>query len=177
VFLLALAVLVLLILPPIVLFGGVFGTEFNPDTFERRSFAFYEMPWIGIQMTSINRHDNSGLVEEHVRAQKYVVPQPVEPERWSLIKLERSSGNTMTGDANLLTQYLDARLSGANSSGWSGRRTTRNSPKCSGQWSPRRRGRKTTSPCRTSFPMLAGNLAAELQKSLDDALAKHAPRQ
>jgi len=35
-------------------FGGVHGTEFSPQTFERRSYSFYELPLVGVQVTAIH---------------------------------------------------------------------------------------------------------------------------
>ena len=41
----------LLVFVVTVLFGAVHGVEFCPQTFERRSYSYYELPLVHIQMT------------------------------------------------------------------------------------------------------------------------------
>src|SRR5204863_6008559 len=89
-------------------FGIVSGTEFCPDTFERRGFAFREIPFTGIQISSIDRRTDSGIVELHVIAQGYLVPDHTEPKTWHLLSLTRFRGTYAEGDATLLMKYFDA---------------------------------------------------------------------
>ena len=91
-----------------VLFGNVLGTEFCPHTFERRSFAFREIPYTGIQITSIDRRSDIGIVELHIINKKYIIPDETEPKTWHLINLIRFRGTYATGDSDLLMTYLDA---------------------------------------------------------------------
>lgn len=91
-----------------VIFGNVMGTEFCPHTFERRSFAFREIPYTGIQISSIDRRSDIGLVEMHIIDKKYIIPDETEPKTWHLISLIRFRGTYATGDASLLMSYLDA---------------------------------------------------------------------
>ena len=54
-----------------VMFGGVHGLEFCPQTFERRSYSFYELPVLRLQMTGERNEDLTGPTEQYVRSQKY----------------------------------------------------------------------------------------------------------
>jgi hypothetical protein len=90
------------------IFGIVSGTEFCPDTFERRGFAFLEIPFTGIQISSIDRRTDTGVVELHVIAQGYLVPDHTEPKTWHLLSLTRIRGTYAEGDAELLMKYFDA---------------------------------------------------------------------
>jgi hypothetical protein len=90
------------------IFGIVTGTEFCPHTFERRGFAFREIPFTGIQISSISRDTDSGLVELYVIKQGYIVPDQTEPKTWHLLSLRRFRGTYAEGDAELLMKYLDA---------------------------------------------------------------------
>jgi len=90
------------------IFGIVTGTEFCPHTLERRGFAFREIPFTGIQISSISRDTDSGLVELYVIKQGYIVPDQTEPKTWHLLSLRRFRGTYAEGDAELLMKYLDA---------------------------------------------------------------------
>src|SRR6185295_6799185 len=65
-------------------FGIVTGKEFCPHTFERRGFAFREIPFTGIQISSISRDTDSGIVELYIIKQGYIVPDQTEPKTWHL---------------------------------------------------------------------------------------------
>src|SRR5688572_31781097 len=43
-------------------FGGVHGVEFNPHTFARRSYSFYEVPVLRWQVRGIRREDVTSAV-------------------------------------------------------------------------------------------------------------------
>src|SRR6185436_14167811 len=90
------------------IFGIVTGTEFCPHTFERRGFAFREIPFTGIQISSISRDTDSGIVELYIIKQGYIVPDQTEPKTWHLLSLRRFRGTYAEGDAELLMKYLDA---------------------------------------------------------------------
>ncbi|HEX5034381.1 MAG TPA: hypothetical protein VFW62_07880, partial [bacterium] len=90
-------------------FGNVMGTEFCPDTFERRGFAFREIPFLGVQISSIDRRTDIGSVESHILGRNYITSTVREPKTWHLVKLWRFRGTSATGDAALLMSYLDAR--------------------------------------------------------------------
>ena len=157
--------------------GGVAGTEFCPQTFERRTFTFFEIPWIGIQVTGIRRDDNTGLVELHIIKEKYVVPIETEPKIWHLATLYRTSGKTTTGDANLLLTYLSAKQEKGEPAwlNWS-----EDNPELAKVFWPvvakaAREENYVVMPELFSQARSAGS-AQELQKGLDAALAKHAKR-
>jgi hypothetical protein len=90
------------------IFGIVTGTEFCPHTLERRGFAFREIPFTGIQISSISRDTDSGIVELYIIKQGYIVPDQTEPKTWHLLSLRRFRGTYAEGDAELLMKYLDA---------------------------------------------------------------------
>lgn len=88
--------------------GSVSGTEFNPQTFERRWFSFYEIPLVRLQVTPLWRVGANGDVEDLVIAQKYVTPPPKAPEQWELISLVRRNYKQPPTDVQILVRYLDA---------------------------------------------------------------------
>jgi len=45
----------------VALFGMVVGEEFSPDKFARRSFIYYEIPLLGIQVSPVYRDDTHVL--------------------------------------------------------------------------------------------------------------------
>ncbi len=93
------------------IFGNVMGTEFCPFTFERRGYAFREIPFLGIQISSIDRRTDTGIVELYIIKQGYIVPDATKcnSNTWHLLSLIRFRGTWATGDAELLMKYLDAR--------------------------------------------------------------------
>src|SRR5262245_44901240 len=60
----------LLVFLATVTFGAVHGTEFCPQTFERRSYSYYELPLVHIQMTGERHEDLTGDTEKHVTSKK-----------------------------------------------------------------------------------------------------------
>ena len=92
------------------IFGNVIGTEFCPYTFERRGYAFREIPFLGIQISSIDHDTDTGIVELHIIKQGYIVPDATKcnSNTWHLLSLIRFRGTWATGDAELLMKYLDA---------------------------------------------------------------------
>jgi hypothetical protein len=91
-----------------VTFGAVHGTEFCPQTFQRRTYSLYELPLIGIQVTGIRREDVSQAAELFITSHKYItVPTAGAQEDWHIITGSRGTA-TSRGDASILMQYLDA---------------------------------------------------------------------
>jgi hypothetical protein len=103
------------------LFGQVAGEEFNPYTFQRRRFYYFEIPLIHIQVWPLVRSAASGTLEEHIETNKYVVLKGKDPEEWHLMSLRRSAAASPAFDAAILRTYLEARDSRHNSywSDWS----------------------------------------------------------
>jgi hypothetical protein len=90
------------------MFGGVHGKEFCPRTFERRSYSYYEIPLVGIQVTGEQHDDLTGDTEKAVVANKFI-PAPTSPKQdWHVLVGSRSTKLRRPGDAGLLMQYLDA---------------------------------------------------------------------
>jgi hypothetical protein len=94
-------------------FGGVHGTEFSPQTFERRSYSFYELPLVGVQVTAIQHDDLTGIAETFLTSNKYVaVPPAGSPQDWHIIVGSRGTRMFRKGDASFLMQYLDSKDAG-----------------------------------------------------------------
>jgi hypothetical protein len=91
-------------------FGGVHGTEFSPQTFERRSYSFYELPLVGVQVTAIQHDDLTGVAETFLTSNNYVATPPAgSPQDWHIIVGSRGTKLLREGDASILIQYLDSK--------------------------------------------------------------------
>jgi hypothetical protein len=89
------------------LFGRVSGEEFSPHDFQRRTFSYYELPVIGVQVWPVKRFDATGDVETEIVTKKLItVTKPKDP-RWDLVLGYRGSAQVADGDANILVRYLD----------------------------------------------------------------------
>lgn len=89
------------------LFGRVSGEEFSPHDFKRRTFHFYEIPVLGLQVWPVKRFDATGDLETQLVSLKAITPTtPAEP-RWDLVVGYRGSTQVAEGDANILCRYLD----------------------------------------------------------------------
>jgi hypothetical protein len=92
------------------MFGGVHGTEFSPQTFERRSYSFYELPLVGVQVTAIRHDDMTGVVETFLTSNSYIATPPAgRPQDWHIIVGSRGTKLLRKGDASILIQYLDSK--------------------------------------------------------------------
>jgi len=92
------------------LFGAVNGTEFCPQTFERRHYHYVQLPLVHLQLTGEEDQDISGATETYVASQPYFVKQSPARQQWHTITAQRGA-RTQTGDAQLLVEYLDAKNS------------------------------------------------------------------
>ncbi len=92
------------------IFGHISGEEFCPDTFTRRSFAYFEIPLLGFQVSPISRKDITNGLESHLATNKFVAvtKQLDPPPPWHLVTSLRSGIVTFYGDAAILCMYLDA---------------------------------------------------------------------
>src|SRR4051794_30300252 len=90
-----------------VTFGGVHGTEFCPQTFERRSYSYYELPLLHLQMTGERHEDLTGSTEKCVTSNKFVAPINGKKD-WHVLVGSRGTRQRRPGDAGILLQYLDA---------------------------------------------------------------------
>ncbi len=98
---------ILLVFLATITFGAVHGTEFCPQTFERRSYSYYELPLVHIQMTGERHDDLTGDTEKHVTSNKYVTPINGKKD-WHVLVGSRGTRKRRPGDAGILMQYLDA---------------------------------------------------------------------
>lgn len=90
-------------------FGLVHGQEFSPGAFQRRSFLWYELPLIGIQLTPIVRNNSTNDLEQYVTQQKWVLEQQTGPTSWDLVRGSRGGGpREVEGEAAILCAYLDS---------------------------------------------------------------------
>lgn len=91
------------------LFGFISGEEFAPDAFSRRSFYYYQIPLIQLQVFPIDRKDKTNALESYLRAKKYVPVQKADKLRWDLVFASRTQIVITQGDAAILCAYLDTK--------------------------------------------------------------------
>jgi hypothetical protein len=101
----------LLVFIATVTFGGVHGTEFCPQTFERRSYSYYELPILRIQVTGERHEDLTGATELCLTSHKYITPAASGKQDWHVLVGSRGTRLRRPGDAGLLIEYLDAKES------------------------------------------------------------------
>lgn len=89
------------------LFGQQGGEEFCPDTFTRRSFFYFQIPLVGIQVTPIFRDDTTNSLENYLVAGKFVKRTPTDNLRWDLVMTLSAGAKAVRGDAEILCSYLD----------------------------------------------------------------------
>lgn len=89
------------------MFGRVSGEEFSPYEFKRRTFSFYEIPLVRLQVWPIKHIDATGDVETEVVAKKLITIKPPAEPRWDLVLGYRGSAQVAEGDANILCRYFD----------------------------------------------------------------------
>jgi hypothetical protein len=89
-------------------FGAVHGTEFCPQTFERRSYSYYELPIIRVQVTGERHEDLTGDTEACVTSNNFIPPAAGGKQDWHVLVGSRGTRLRRPGDAGILVQYLDA---------------------------------------------------------------------
>ena len=108
--LLALALMLVVLFLVVVLFGRVDGEEFAPDSFQRRRYAYYQLPIAQLPVTPISRLVSRGPLEKVLVDQNFITPlTPL--SRWDFVALKPLSGDGREGregDARILCRYLDA---------------------------------------------------------------------
>ena len=95
-------------------FGAVHGIEFCPQTFERRSYSYYELPLIGLQVTGVRYEDLTGDTEKTVTSNNYVSAPAGGKKDWHVLVGSKGTRLRKPGDAGILMQYLDATDVGTN---------------------------------------------------------------
>lgn len=93
------------------IFGRVSGEEFTTQGFQRRSFHYYELPIVHVQVWPMKRFDATGDLEAALVKQKLLpasaAATPQDP-RWDLVSGYRGAQLVQQGDAFILMLYLDA---------------------------------------------------------------------
>lgn len=105
--LLGLLLVVVVLAYAVLYFGSVNGEEFSSNSFERRRFAYRELPLIGVQITAIRHTDTTNDLEKYLAAQKLISKTKSE-NRWDLVTGSQGRSSYAQGDAHILCQYLDA---------------------------------------------------------------------
>lgn len=101
----------LLVFIATVLLGGVHGEEFCPQTFERRTYSYYELPIVRIQITGERHKTKTGLTETFVTSEKYITPGSGKKD-WHVLVGSQGTRLRRPGDAGILMKYLDSEESG-----------------------------------------------------------------
>lgn len=91
------------------LFGCISGEEFSPDTFSRRSFCYYQIPLVHIQVSPTDRKDQTSAFESYLRTKNYVPVRKKGEPRWDLVTAAQAFVVIDQGDAAILCSYLDTR--------------------------------------------------------------------
>lgn len=94
--------------------GNVSGTEFSPTTFEVRQFSYYELPVVHLQLTPVERSNQSPVLDSFLENEKLLPPSGGSNVDWHLVSVERSGITVQEGDAELLVRYLQASGFGVN---------------------------------------------------------------
>lgn len=106
--------LILVVYIATVTFGAVHGTEFCPQTFERRTYSYYELPIVGWQVTGERHEDVTGGTEQAITTNK-LLPTATSPKKdWHVLLGSRGTSRRQPGDAGILMSYLDATEEGSN---------------------------------------------------------------
>ena len=87
-------------------FGAVHGVEFNPHSFARRSYSFYEVPIIRWQVRGIRREDVASDCTDFLQQNKYVASAKKAPDVWHVVVGTRGLRPPTDGDARILVTYL-----------------------------------------------------------------------
>jgi hypothetical protein len=99
--------LAVVVLIATLLFGQHGGEEFCPDRFTRRSFFYFQIPLVGIQVTPIFRDDTTNSLENYLVAGKFVSRTSTDNPRWDLVTALSAGSQVVRGDAEILCSYLD----------------------------------------------------------------------
>jgi hypothetical protein len=96
-----------LISVPLVRYGAVSGEEFAPGRFHRRSYHYWEIPFLHVQLTPIQRQDETSDLEKFLVQQKLIRPSNESQPRWDMVRIRRAEFEAPPGDALILCRYLD----------------------------------------------------------------------
>jgi hypothetical protein len=89
------------------IFGRVTGTEFSPQTFDRRTYSYWQLPLVRIQITQVTRVVSTGALENHLMSNAYIPATPNQITAWDLVKKSVGTGGESVNDPQILLDYLD----------------------------------------------------------------------
>jgi tetratricopeptide (TPR) repeat protein len=96
-----------LISVPMMEYGVVTGEEFSPARFHRRSYHYWEIPLVHVQITPLQKQDETNDLENYLLQKKLIRPANEATPRWDLVRLRRAHLEAPPGDALILCRYLD----------------------------------------------------------------------
>lgn len=92
----------------VAIFGAVVGVEFSPERFERRTFVYYQVPGLGIQVRPIVRESKRNGLEQFLLNKNYVQETAsADKARWDLVHDNQHRADAAACDAGILCGYLD----------------------------------------------------------------------
>ena len=92
--------------------GHVTGKEFSPTHFQQRDFSFYEIPFIHVQITPINRAGSTPTCAMYLRQKSLVKPFTGPPQVWHLVSISRGLTGRTPADPQLLLDQLELQHAG-----------------------------------------------------------------
>ncbi len=98
--------LLLLLLLAVLSFGRVRGEEFSPQGFAIRSFSYYQIPFLRIQVWPVSVYKIPNDLAKYLRANKLLGSVASQPPRWGIVTMSEGGVQTYRGDASILTSYL-----------------------------------------------------------------------
>jgi hypothetical protein len=99
--------LVFLFSAPLIRYGAVVGEEFSPNDFHRRSYHYWEIPFLHFQLTPLRTQDETNDLERHLVQNKVIAKGKSAKPRWDLVSVRRGESEAPPGDAAILCRYLD----------------------------------------------------------------------
>lgn len=87
------------------LFGIVRGEEFSPDNFRRRSFYYFQIPLLGVQVSPVVRVDSDESLSEYLQ-QHELISSVATSARWDVVYRADGYGQRHEGFAYNLCAYL-----------------------------------------------------------------------
>lgn len=88
------------------LFGRVRGVEFSPTHFTSRSFVFYEIPIVHLQVWPIKRTPEPMPSLNLLRSKNYIKVPSGDSEIWHLVEIKRGPTSPTPGDAEILVGHM-----------------------------------------------------------------------
>lgn len=105
------AAVLVLFLAPFLRYGAVVGEEFTPQRFQRRSYNYWEVPLIHVQITPLKRQNETNELETYLTQKKLVPVSGRSQPSWDLVTVRRADVAAAPGDALILCRYLDLKNS------------------------------------------------------------------